>query len=211
MTNQRILNKGIKFVAEASPALRPHIEARPKFDLLPKPHDPVTYFQDLAYSVLGQQISVAAALSIKGRLNAEMGGKLTPRKILNRSDSDLRACGLSGAKVRTIQGLATAYLDKSINYAHLPELDDEEIIREMTQVWGIGRWTVEMFLMFTLGRLDVWPVGDLGVRKGFAVAHGLDETPTEKQIAPLGDPFGPYRSIAAWYCWRVLEPEERWS
>ena len=211
MTNQRILNKGIKFVAEASPALRPHIEARPKFDLLPKPHDPVTYFQDLAYSVLGQQISVAAALSIKGRLNAEMGGKLTPRKILNSSESDLRACGLSGAKVRTIQGLATAYLDKSINYAHLPELDDEEIIREMTQVWGIGRWTVEMFLMFTLGRLDVWPVGDLGVRKGFAVAHGLDETPTEKQIAPLGDPFGPYRSIAAWYCWRVLEPEERWS
>jgi DNA-3-methyladenine glycosylase II len=80
----------------------------------------------------------------------------------------------------------------------------------LSSQWGIGRWTAEMFLMFTLGRLDIWPVGDLAVRRGWQIAHGLKEMPNEKQMEPLGNPFAPYRSIAAWYCWRVLEPQEPW-
>jgi DNA-3-methyladenine glycosylase II len=87
---------------------------------------------------------------------------------------------------------------------------DDVVVAELSQIWGIGRWTAEMFMMFTLGRLDVWPVGDLAVRRGWQLAHGLTDMPTEKELDSLGVPFRPYRSVAAWYCWRVLEPEEKW-
>jgi 3-methyladenine DNA glycosylase/8-oxoguanine DNA glycosylase len=84
-------------------------------------------------------------------------------------------------------------------------LPDDEIVRELTLVRGIGPWTAEMFLIFQLGRLDVWPVGDFGIRKGYALLYGLTAPPSEKELEPLGEPFRPYRSVAAWYCWRAAE------
>ncbi len=118
--------------------------------------------------------------------------------------------GLSSSKVKTIQGLANAHLNKEISLSDLTHATNDEVVKILSSQWGIGRWTAEMFLMFTMGRLDVWPVGDLAVRRGWQIAHALKDMPNEKQMEPLGDPFSPYRSIAAWYCWRVLEPEEPW-
>src|SRR5438093_781288 len=112
--------------------------------------------------------------------------------------------GCGAMPKRTAVAPGSAAFDKAVAAA-AEELPDEAIVADLTAVPGIGRWTAEMFLLFQLGRLDVWPVGDYGVRKGYAVAYGLPETPTPKALTALGEPFRPYRSVAAWYCWRAAE------
>lgn len=210
MASKRIA-QGISHVESAIPALAPYIQNRQRFNLRPQVHEGSRYFESLALSVIGQQISTSAALSISQRVQTSMNGSITPRKVLNRTESELRSLGLSGAKVRTLQELSSAVVSKEVVLADFPNLSDEEVIAQLIPVWGIGRWTAEMFLMFTLGRLDVWPVGDYAVRKGWGIAHNLKETPTEREFRAYGDDAAPFRSIAAWYCWRVLEPEEKWS
>jgi DNA-3-methyladenine glycosylase II len=177
-----------------------------------KPQEPSinSYFESIVRSVIAQQISAVAAGTITQRVRKLTNNKITPRVISNRTEKELRAVGLSASKIKTIQGLANAHLSKEINLADLTDATNDEAVQMLSSQWGIGRWTAEMFLMFTLGRLDIWPVGDLAVRRGWQIAHGLKEMPNEKQMEPLGNPFAPYRSIAAWYCWRVLEPEEPW-
>lgn len=210
MASKRI-SHGISHVESAIPALAPYIQTRRRFNLQPQAHEGSRYFESLALSVIGQQISTSAALSISQRVQTSMNGSITPRKVLNRTETELRSFGLSGAKVRTLQELSAAIVTKQIVLADFPNLSDEEVIEKLVPVWGIGRWTAEMFLMFTLGRLDVWPVGDYAVRKGWGIAHNLKETPTEREFREYGQEAAPFRSIAAWYCWRVLEPEEKWS
>jgi 3-methyladenine DNA glycosylase/8-oxoguanine DNA glycosylase len=117
----------------------------------------------------------------------------------------LASCGLSGAKASTIRGLAHHVVTGRIMLDRMGRLPDDQVIEHLTQVRGIGPWTAQMFLIGALGRLDVWPVGDYGVRAGFARAWCLDEVPTPKQLAELGEPFRPYRSLVAWYCWRVVD------
>ena len=117
----------------------------------------------------------------------------------------LRAVGLSGSKVRTISDLAAHVVSGEVELDRVARLSDAEIVRELTAVWGIGRWTAEMFLIFQLGRLDVWPVDDYGVRKGYATLHHLADSPSARELEPLGDPYRPYRSVAAWYCWRAAD------
>ena len=117
----------------------------------------------------------------------------------------LRGAGLSGAKARSIHDLAAHVADGRVRLERMGRLSDEAVILELTQVWGIGTWTAQMFLMFTLRRLDVWPVGDLGVRAGWARAHGLTEVPGPAELEVLGEVFRPYRSVAAWYCWRAVD------
>ena len=177
-----------------------------------KPQEPSinSYFESLVRSVIAQQISSVAAATITQRVRKLTNNKITPRVISNRTEKELRSVGLSASKIKTIQGLANAHLSKEINLADLTDATNDEAVKMLSSQWGIGRWTAEMFLMFTLGRLDIWPVGDLAVRRGWQIVHGLKEMPNEKQMEPLGDPFSPYRSIAAWYCWRVLEPQEPW-
>jgi DNA-3-methyladenine glycosylase II len=209
-TNRRV-TEGIAHVQLAIPALSPYIQTRQRFNLKPQDNEGSRYFESLALSVIGQQISSSAALSISQRVQTSMDGSITPRKVLNRTESELRSLGLSGAKVRTLKELSAAIVSKQIVLADFPNLSDEEVIAQLTPVWGIGRWTAEMFLMFTLGRLDVWPVGDYAVRKGWGIAHSLSETPTEREFREYAQEAAPFRSIAAWYCWRVLEPEEKWS
>ena len=205
------ISKGISHVELTIPALSKYIQSRQRFNLLPQSNEGSLYFESLALSVIGQQISASAALSISQRVRKTLNGSITPRKILNRSERDLRSLGLSGAKVRTLQELSTAIMSKQITLADFPNLSDDEVIAQLTPVWGIGRWTAEMFLMFTLGRLDVWPAGDYAVRKGWGIAHNLPETPTEREFREFAQDASPFRSIAAWYCWRVLEPEEKCS
>jgi DNA-3-methyladenine glycosylase II len=121
------------------------------------------------------------------------------------SDDVLRGVGLSAAKTKTIQGLASASLEKVIDFKNLHDQDDAEVYKSLTALWGIGPWTVDMFMMFQLGRLDIWPTGDLGVRRGWEKLHNLKEEITPEELHKKGAKFVPHRSIVAWYCWRALD------
>lgn len=163
-----------------------------------------SHFESLVSSVISQQLATAAAATIKQRFILEVG-KVTPKNIAKADLEQLRAAGLSGAKSKTIQGLATAALEKRIDFNNLHDQDDEEVYRNLTSLWGIGPWTVDMFMMFQLGRLDTWPTGDLGVRRGWEKLHNLYEEITPAELEKKGEKFRPHRSIVAWYCWRALD------
>jgi len=163
----------------------------------------VTSYQSLIRSVVAQQVSTAAARTISGRLEVKCGGSITAEKVGALSLKQLQSVGLTGAKVRTISELTEAALSGEINFRKFPRLSDEEIIQELVPLYGIGRWTVEMFLIFHLGRLDVWPVDDLAVRRGWDNLHGNSEPIKAKALNALGEPFIGMRSVVAWYCWRA--------
>ena len=163
----------------------------------------VTSYQSLIRSVVAQQVSTAAARTISGRLEVKCGGSITAEKVGALSLKQLQSVGLTGAKVRTISELTKASLSGEINFRKFPHLSDEEIVQELLPLYGIGRWTVEMFLIFHLGRLDVWPVDDLAVRRGWDNLHGNSEPIKPKALNALGEPFTGMRSVVAWYCWRA--------
>ncbi len=165
-----------------------------------------THFAALVRAILYQQLAGAAARAIHGRLIASLGGEVTPERFLSLSSQTLRAVGLSANKAASMRDLATKVRDGAVvlDPAGLRGQGDHEIVAMLSGVRGIGTWTAQMFLMFQLRRLDVWPTGDLGVRKGFGLAWGMP-TPTPKQLQALGDPYRPYRSVVAWYCWRAAE------
>ena len=165
-----------------------------------------SHFATLVRAVVYQQLAGRAAAAIHGRLITAMGGDVQPEPLLALSDEDLRAVGLSKAKVASLRDLSAKVLDGTVllSPARLARESDEEIIARLSTVRGIGRWTSEMFLLFQLRRLDVWPVGDLGIRHGYGLAWQVP-TPTAKELQPLGDPYRPYRSVLAWYCWRAAE------
>jgi DNA-3-methyladenine glycosylase II len=165
-----------------------------------------THFEALVRAIVYQQLAGAAASAIHGRLIGAMDGDVTPQNLMAQSNEKLRAAGLSARKTASLQDLAAKVLDGSVvlDPAGLRAESDDEVIERLSSVLGIGRWTAQMFLMFQLQRLDVWPTGDLGVRKGFGLAWGIP-MPTAKQLEPLGEPYRPYRSVVAWYCWRASE------
>jgi DNA-3-methyladenine glycosylase II len=163
----------------------------------------ISQYQSLIRAVIAQQVSTAAAKTITGRLVIKCEGSLTPEKVGALSPKQLQSVGLTGAKVRTISELTSAALSGEINFRKFAHMSDEEIISELVPLFGIGRWTVEMFLIFHLGRLDVWPVGDLAVRRGWDNLHGNSEPIKPKTLQGLGDQFAGMRSVVAWYCWRA--------
>ena len=166
---------------------------------------PVTHFEALVESVISQQLAVKAADTIYARVKSLAKGRVIPGRIADISEIDMRAAGVSGAKFKTIQGLADAALSKRIKINKLHEVDDDEaIFNQLTGLWGIGPWTVDMFMMHQLGRLDIWPTGDLGVRRGWEKIYSLKEEIDPKALVSKGDKFRPYRSVVAWYCWRAL-------
>ncbi|HEX5614686.1 MAG TPA: DNA-3-methyladenine glycosylase 2 family protein [Acidimicrobiia bacterium] len=166
-----------------------------------------THFAALARSICYQQLAGRAAAAIHGRFVALYDGDPTPEAVLATPVDTMRACGLSASKAASIRDLALAGDDGRVAFDRLGRLPDDEVVRELVQVRGIGEWTAQMFLMFQLGRLDVWPTLDYGVRSGFTKLYALGEMPSPKQLAPLGDPFAPYRSVVAWYCWRAADTE----
>ena len=173
-------------------------------------HNP---FEALARNIVYQQLHGTAAAAIHARVLALAGKKrLRPRDILEATDESLRGAGLSAAKTAALRDLAAKTLDGTVpTLARLRRMSDEEIVERLTQVRGIGRWTVEMLLIFRLGRPDVLPVGDFAVRKGFALAYGLDESPKPKELEHYGELWRPFRSVASWYLWRATElPPEAW-
>jgi len=169
-----------------------------------RPRDPDGPFAALVRAIVFQQLAGRAAQAIYGRVRATVGDTLTPEALSAVSDADLRAAGLSANKLASLRDLSAKVLDGSVVLSRASRRSDEELIGQLTTVRGIGRWTAEMYLMFQLRRLDVWPVDDLGVRQGYALAWGIDPPPTAKQLEPLGDPFRPYRSIVARYCWAAV-------
>jgi DNA-3-methyladenine glycosylase II len=162
-----------------------------------------THYQSLVRAVIAQQVSTAAARTIGKRLQDKCEGSITVEKVGQLSLKELQSIGLTGAKVRTIDELTQATLSGEINFRRFTHLGDEEIIQELVPLFGIGRWTVEMFLIFQLGRLDVWPVDDLAVRRGWDYLHKNTEPIKAKVLQQLGEPFIGMRSVVAWYCWRA--------
>ena len=164
-----------------------------------------TSFESLVRAIVFQQLAGAAASAIYGRVVALFPrGRVIPENVLAVSEDSLRGAGLSVAKVASIRDFATKALDGTVPLRSLGRLPDDEIVARLVTVRGIGRWTAEMFLLFQLGRPDVWPVDDLGVRNGYRIAYELPAMPTAKELGPLGDPYRPYRSYAAWYCWQAV-------
>ena len=164
-------------------------------------------FETLARIVVGQQVSVAAATSINKKLVDALEGQLTATAVLDASEELLRSAGLSRQKVNYIQSLAAAEATGALVLEGLPELSDEDAVAVITNIKGFGEWSAHMYLMFSLGRPDIWPVGDLAVREGFKRIQGLDERPSAGKLKPMGDDFRPYRSALAMLCWRFCTAE----
>jgi DNA-3-methyladenine glycosylase II len=177
-----------------------------------KPGTSIRPFDALAESIAYQQLNGKAAATIWKRVRALYPRRkyLDPRHVRETPDEKLRGAGLSRTKVAAIKDLAAKTIDGTVPSARvLAKMSDEEIIARLTTVRGIGRWTVEMLLLFDLGRPDVWPVDDYGVRKGFAKTFGKRKLPKPKQLMKLGEKWRPHRSVAAWYFWRALDVSEK--
>jgi 3-methyladenine DNA glycosylase/8-oxoguanine DNA glycosylase len=168
-----------------------------------RPGDPDGHFGALVRSITFQQLAGNAARAIHARVRATVPGDFTPAALLAVPDERLRGAGLSGNKLLALRDLSAKVIDGSVDLDKSRRPDDE-IIASLVTVRGIGRWTAEMYLMFELRRLDVWPVDDLGVRQGYGLAWNLDPPPSAKALEPLGDRFRPYRSIVARYCWEAV-------
>ena len=181
-----------------------------RYDLAPSIS--VRPFDALAESIAYQQLSGKAAGTIWNRVRALYPERkwLAPATIIATPDDAFRAAGLSRAKIAALKDLAAKTVDGTVPSGRaLIRMTDDEIVARLTAVRGIGRWTVEMFLLFDLGRPDVWPVDDYGVRKGFAKIFGKRKLPTPKQLMKFGEKWRPYRSVAAWYFWRALDAPEK--
>jgi len=194
-----------KYLATQDKRLGRFLENAPLYPVSKEPaHN--SHFETIVFAVIGQQLSGKAADTITHRLIAKTKSPVKPAKILKLGHLQLREIGLSNAKARTIIELSEAVVN-GFDLESVDQLPDDEIVKQLTQFWGIGRWTVEMFMMFRLGRLDVWPVGDLGVRRGWGIIQGLGYTPTEKEVIGVTDHLSPYRSVVAWHCWRATDEE----
>src|SRR5437868_9230071 len=199
-----------RYLAGTDKRLAALMAASRRYDLVPQ--NGVRPFDALAESIAYQQLSGKAAATIWKRVRALFPKRkfLDPNIVLQTPDEKFRAAGLSRSKVAALKDLAAKTLDRTVpTTRQLAKMTDEEIIARLITVRGIGRWTVEMLLLFELGRPDVWPVDDYGVRKGFAKTFGKRKLPKPKQLMKLGEKWRPHRSVAAWYFWRALDAPEK--
>jgi DNA-3-methyladenine glycosylase II len=171
---------------------------------IPRPRN--TPFASLVQAIVFQQLAAGAARAIHGRLVEALHGVVEPDTIAGMSDEEMRAVGLSGNKTRSLHDLAAKVLDGTVDLSprRLARRPDDEIVERLTSVRGIGPWSAGMFLIFQLRRLDVWPVSDLWIRRGYGIGWQRP-TPTARELQPLGDPYRPYRTVLAWYCWKADE------
>jgi len=165
---------------------------------------PKERFAALVASVVSQLLSTKAAETIHQRLVTNIGGVVTPDTVLAAGHDVLRASGLSNAKARTLLDLATRVKNEQLTLSSHARLSDDAITEQLVGVSGIGPWTAHMYLLFTMGRKDIWPTGDLGVRHGWTLIHGLDKRVSPQELHDAGEKFLGYRSLAAWYCWQAV-------
>ncbi len=191
-------------LVKADPAFRRIVET--SLAMEQRPADD-SAFESLLSAIVFQQLAGAAARAIHARLVGVLGGApVAPEAVLAAQPEAMRAAGLSANKLAAIIDLAAKFVDGTVPTNDLDDLSDDEIVARLVTVRGVGRWTAEMFLLFHEHRPDVWPVDDLGVRNGWARIHGMAAPPTPKALQVLGDVLRPYRSTAAWYCWRAAAP-----
>lgn len=169
------------------------------------------HFEALVRAIVYQQLSGKAAATIHSRFKKLFKGNefKQPKKVLKKNHDELRSVGLSNQKAKYVHNIAEAFENGTI-FPNLDRLNDEEIVKELTSIKGVGVWTAEMFLMFTLNRSDVFPVTDLGIRKGFQLYHELDALPDFKTMIPAAEIWRPYRTLASWYLWRLVEGPFQW-
>lgn len=203
MTWHEELEIGIAHIAQHDMRLAElvHTYPQPTF----RPH--TDYYRELVESIISQQLSVKAAATIYKRFVDSFEHFPKPDEILARDDTELRAVGLSGQKARYIKDLASKVLDGTVKFDHLDQLSNDEIVAELTAVKGVGEWTVHMFLMFCMGRFDVLPVGDLGIKNAVQRVYSLDALPTAADIEEIArkNAWKPYESVASWYLWKSLD------
>ncbi len=198
------VERGARELAKRDPVLRAMLKAHGAPDLKrAKPGK--THFAELARTICYQQLAGRAAATIHGRFIALLDGDPTPEAVLALSMDQLRSAGLSGSKAASIVDLAEKVDAGIVELEKMNRLSDDVVVRELVLVRGIGEWTAHMFLMFQLGRFDVWPIGDYGVRAGYSKMFGLPEMLTPKKLEPEGERFRPYRSIVACWSWRAAD------
>lgn len=196
------MKKALEHLKKADPVMAAIIERVGPYQARQSTPD----FHNLARSIAYQQLHGKAAATIFGRLcTAAKCESLTPEKVLALTLDEMRACGLSKQKLSYIRDLAEKTLSGDVNFAQLPAMEDEDIIEHLTRVKGIGRWSAQMFLMFSLKRLDVMPVVDLGINTAIKRAYNKRKLPKPAQILKLSQKWSPYRSVACWYLWRSVE------
>lgn len=200
-------DEAVRLLSKADQKLGQLIKRAGPLDIAPPAR--LNPFESLLRSIVYQQLSGKAAATIYGRVEALFSGRpIQPEAMLSLPDEALRGAGMSRAKTAAAKDLAQKTLDGMVpSGAQLRKMSDEAIVKQLTQVRGIGEWTVQMLLMFRLGRPDVLPVKDLGVRKGFMLTYGLNEMPVEKEMAAYCECWRPYRSVGSWYMWRAVDME----
>jgi len=189
-------------LSRCDPVMAAIIREHPRVHLQPRGEP----FHTLARAIVGQQISVKAAQSVWNKVMVCLGEKITPESVLARRRPQLRACGLSDRKTEYIADLAQHFADGRIHVGSWPQMGDEEIIAELVEVRGIGRWTAEMFLIFNLLRADILPLDDLGLQKGIRVNYFKGRKVALRTMRRIGESWRPWRSVATWYLWRSLDP-----
>ena len=191
------------------PVLGAAIPSLPPFPEIPVQSFRGPHFHVLARSIIYQQLATRAAATIYGRVRKLSSGPRfpTPEQMLALSAERLRGAGLSGNKTKAVRDLATRIVSGDLRLRGIDRHDDEEIIRRLTTVWGIGEWTAQMFLIFKLGRLDVMPAGDLGVQEGLRVLDGLDGRPSAAALLGRAEVWRPLCSVAAWFLWRLADAQ----
>ena len=198
-----VISSATAYLSEIDPIMAKAIERVGPCTLTPNPQ----FFETLVDAIISQQISVKAADAIMGRLraalHAEADGTISPNALLSLEEDALRAVGLSPQKMRYIRDLTQRVTNGELDLEQLSKLDDEAVISELVKVKGIGRWTAEMMLIFSLGRPDVLPVDDLGFLEGVREAYSLEARPTPKEMRVRGEIWHPYRTFATWYMWGV--------
>jgi DNA-3-methyladenine glycosylase II len=207
MTRVKATPKAVAALREADPVMAGLVERNTKavrLDL--KRERPGDAYGTLVRSIVGQQLSTRAAATIYGRVLERFGGHApTPKQLLKADPEDLRAAGLSRAKVAYLRDLAQHVEDGALELERLPDLPDEEVTAQLTAIKGLGQWTADIFLMFHLGRPDVLPVGDQGIRRAIQVEYGLRKLPDAKRMEKIAKPWRPYRTLASLYLWSSLD------
>ena len=202
------IKKAVKYLMKSDPELIPLLDAFKIQDLQPE----TNYFKSLTRSIVYQQLSGKVAKTISDRFIALFKDKSypTPVDVINIDHEKLRSVGLSNSKAQYIKNIAHAFLDNPDTYDSLEKMDDQDIIDTLITIKGVGPWTAQMFLMFTLNRPDVFPVTDLGVQKGFKHYYKLSEMPTPGQMLKKSEQWAPYRTVVSLYFWRLLEGPFEW-
>jgi DNA-3-methyladenine glycosylase II len=195
--------KALAHLRRVDPVLRNVIEQVGPCRL--RPMTDGSHFEFIARAIIYQQLSTKAAATIHGRVQALCGGSISADPLAGLGDEALRGAGLSRQKLGYLRDLSARAVDGTLDEDRLPGMPDDDVTRQLVQVKGVGVWTAQMFLMFRLGRPDVLPVLDLGIRKGVQRAYRLRKMPDGKRVEKIAAPWAPYRTVGSWYMWRVLE------